>query len=87
MRKGKLKCGFEYEIDESVLDNMELLDVIVEVDENPTGISKLVRMLLSDDQRKQLYDHLRTEKGNVPVMAVSEAITEILSGAGAEGKN
>lgn len=87
MRKGKLKCGFEYEIDESALDNMELLDVIVEVDENPTAVSKLVRMILPDDQRKRLYDHLRTEKGNVPVMAVSEAITEILSGAGAEGKN
>lgn len=87
MIKGKLKSGFEYEIEESVLDNMELLDVIVEVDDNPAAVSKLVRMILPEEQRKQLYDHLRTEKGNVPIMAVSEAITEIISGAGAEGKN
>lgn len=79
MNKGKLKCGFEYEIDEEVLDNMELLDAIADADENPINMSKVVRMLLGDEQRKKLYDWLRTEKGNVPIVAVSNAVVEIFA--------
>ncbi len=86
MIQGKLKSGFEYRIEESALDNMELLDLIVEVDENTLAISKVIKMLLGDEQRNKLYDHLRTEKGNVPVMAVSEAVVEILKSSN-QGKN
>lgn len=86
MIQGKLKSGFEYRIEESALDNMELLDLIVEVDKNPLAISKVVKMLLGEEQRNNLYDHLRTEKGNVPVMAVSEAVAEIFQSSN-RGKN
>lgn len=51
MIQGKLKSGFEYKIEESTLDNMELLDIIVEVDQNPLAISKVVKMLLGEEQR------------------------------------
>lgn len=82
MIKGTLKSGFEYQIEESTLDNMELLDAIAEVEENPMGISKVVKMLLGEDQRRKLYDHLRTDRGNVPVAAVSDAVAEIFQGSG-----
>lgn len=78
---GKLKSGFEYKIEEHRLDNMELLDVIAEVDSDPTKLPKLLNLLMDEDQRKSLYDHLRTEKGNVPVLAVSEAVAEIFKGS------
>lgn len=86
MIQGKLKSGFEYKIEESALNNMELLDLIVEVDQNPLAISKVVKMLLGEEQRNNLYDHLRTEKGNVPVVAVSEAVAEIFQSSN-QGKN
>ena len=87
MIKGKLNSGFEYEIAEESLDNMELLDAIVDADESPLAVTKVVRLLLGDDQRRKLYDHLRTEKGNVPVAAVSEAVAEIFRASGQEVKN
>lgn len=87
MIRGKLESGFEYEIAEEVRDNMELLDAIVEAEENPLAVSKVVQLLLGNEQRKQLYDHLRTEKGNVPIMAVSRAVAEIFRGSGQEVKN
>lgn len=87
MIQGKTKTGFEYQIDEKVLDNMELLDAIVEADSNPLAISKVTKMLLGDDQRKKLYDHLRTESGNVPILSVSEAVAEIFRNSGQLGKN
>ena len=79
MIEGKLKCGFDYAIEEEALDNMELLDAIADADTNPINISKVVRMLLGDEQRKKLYDCLRTEKGNVPITEVSNAVAEIFA--------
>lgn len=83
MIEGKLKSGFAYKIEDHVLDNMELLDAIAEVDQNPMVLSKVLKMLLGTEQRKELYDHLRDPKnGNVPIVAVSDAVAEIFSGSG-----
>ncbi len=87
MIRGKLESGFEYEVAEEVRDNMELLDAIVEADENPLAVSKVVKLLLGENQRRRLYDHLRTDKGNVPIMAVSNAVAEIFRGSGQAVKN
>ena len=87
MIRGKLESGFEYEVAEEVRDNMELLDAIVEADENPLAISKVVKLLLGENQRRKLYDHLRTDKGNVPILAVSNAVAEIFRGSGQAVKN
>ena len=86
MIQGKLASGFEYEIASDLLDNMELVDAIVEADENPLAVSRVVKLLLGEDQRRKLYDHLRTEKGNVPMLAVSEAVAEIFRGSGQQAK-
>ena len=85
--RGKLESGFEYEVAEEVRDNMELLDAIVEAEENPLAVSKVVKLLLGEDQRRSLYNHLRTEKGNVPILAVSNAVAEIFRGSGQAVKN
>lgn len=83
MIEGKLKSGFEYKIEDHVLDNMELLDEVSEVDENPLVLSKVLKMLLGTEQRKKLYDHLRDpQNGNVSIVAVSKAVAEIFSGSG-----
>ena len=86
MINGKTTSGFEYTINPAVLDDMELLDTIVEIDTNPLALSKVLKMVLGDEQRKALYDHLRTEDGRVPVMAVSAAISEIFNSS-SQGKN
>lgn len=87
MLNGKTKSGFEFSVDPNVLDNMELLDAVAEIDTNPLAVSKVINMVLGAEQRKALYDHLRTEDGRVPVKAVSDAITDIFSSCGQQGKN
>lgn len=86
MIKGKTKSGFEFQLEEHVLDNMELLDAIVEADENPAMIPKIVNMVLGKEGKKRLYDHLRTGKGNVPIMSVAAEVAEIFS-YNQQGKN
>lgn len=87
MIRGKLESGFEYEVADEIRDNMELLDAVVESEDNPLAVSKVVKLLLGEDQRRRLYDHLRTDEGNVPIMAVGNAVAEIFRGSGQEVKN
>ena len=88
MKKGKTESGFKYEIDEKVLDDMELIDAMAASQgDDPTQISTVVVKIFGVDQRKKLYDHVRTEDGRVPVTEVANIITEIIESLGDDGKN
>lgn len=88
MLKGTTKTGFYYEIPDNVFDNMELVDTIAEATEDdPVAISRLVKLTLGVEQRKKLYDHLRTEDGRVPTEKVFETVGEIFAAFGQQEKN
>ena len=80
--KGKTSTGFEFDIEDERLDDMELVDIMAEIDENPLLMPKLCKMLLGEEQKKRLYDHLRSEDGGVPIEATTNAIQEIFSSPG-----
>lgn len=53
MKKVRLESGLNLSINDGVMDNMELLDDLVEVDEgNAFAISRIVRRVLDDENRK-----------------------------------
>lgn len=88
MKKGKTESGFKFEIDEKVLDDMELIDAMAASQgEDPTQISTVVVKIFGAEQRKRLYDHVRTEDGRVPINEVANIITEIINSLGDDGKN
>ena len=87
MVKGTTKTGFEFEFDELRLDDMEFVELAAAVDENVTLLPKLLNMVLGEEQKKRLYDHLRTEDGRVPTQAVADAMEEIFAAAGDQSKN
>ena len=79
MITAKTKSGFEIVLEESSLDNMELVDTLDEMNEgNPLAISRLVPLLLGKEGKKKLYDHLRTPEGRVPSTAVEREIIELM---------
>lgn len=87
MIEGRTKSGFAYAIDDDNVDQ-EFLDALSEAEDgDPLKVSKALRLLLGDEQRKKLYDHLRNDKGKVPIKNVMEAFTEILANDGAASKN
>lgn len=45
MIQGKTSAGFDFALDEKVLDNMELLDAIAESEENPLALSRVCLLL------------------------------------------
>lgn len=87
MITAKTESGFSIELEESALDNMEVLDALSDLDEgNPLAMSRLVVKLLGKDGKKRLYDHLRTEDDRVPASAVESAIMELFQSIN-DGKN
>ena len=54
MITAKTESGFSIELEESALDNMEVLDALSDLDEgNPLAMSRLVVKLLGKDGKKR----------------------------------
>lgn len=77
MKKMTTSTGFTFKTDADALDNIELLDAIGELEKNPLAITRVVTLLLGEEQKNALYDHVRNEKGRVPAEALSKEIAEI----------
>ena len=87
MKKIRLDNGLDLEIQDSVMNNMELLDDLVELDDgNGYAISRITKRILSKEEKKKLYDHLRVD-GVTPVDKVVECLKEIFDKLGDKGKN
>ena len=92
MIKGKTSTGFEYEYDETRLDDMRFVDVLaVVVDpeappfEKIAGASQLLTMLLGADMKKALYEHIgKNHEGRVPRAELEQALSEIMQAKDAE---
>lgn len=84
--KGKTPHGFKFEIDSDVIRDMEIIDALAELDTNPLSISFASRKILGADQRKKLYDAIRTEDGRVPEDIFAEEFTFIIQAIGSAGE-
>ena len=88
MKKIMLTNGLELEVNEKSLNNMELLDALEEMTEgNELAISKVVKLMLGNENRKKLYDFIRDKDGRVPLEEVDKCLTEIMNLLGEQGKN
>lgn len=62
--------GFECEINENVLDDIEILEMIEAIDDGRISmIRKVLGRILKDDAAR-LEEHVRTEDGRIPVTAL-----------------
>lgn len=87
MIEGKTKSGFEFEIEEEVFDDYELLETLAEADNGDNmAIFKAIDLILSKDQKDRLKEHVRNEKGRVPASAMVVELMDIME-ASNSGKN
>lgn len=82
-----LECGAKLHINRANLDNIELMDELVAVDEgDPTAVSRILRLILTEEDRKALYDAVR-EDGRVPTSKIIVALKDMFDKIGEQGKN
>ena len=84
---GKTQSGFEFEIEEEILDDYDFLEVLSKIDEGETTLAlKMVDMLLGEEQKEKLKDHVRSESGRVSARKLIAEVMEIFSATN-KGKN
>ena len=75
----KTTSGFECEIDEDTINDMELLEDLLEIDSGNTALfPRALGKLLPKGEKKKLYDHVRTDSGRVPIDAVGDELADII---------
>lgn len=85
--KGTTSSGFEYNLDETALDDYELLEDLCELDNGNTArIISALNRLLGTEQKDRLKEHLREENGRVPASKMMIEMGEIFNSVKA-GKN
>lgn len=77
MLKGKTSTGFKFEIAESTLDNYELVEALGDIDTNPLAVTKVVNLLLGEEQKDRLKEHVRNEQGVVTSTVLMKEIEDI----------
>ena len=83
MKTVTTSTGFEIDIDEARLNNMELFDAVAELQGgNKLALSRVLALLLGDD-KSRLYDHVRKD-GRVPVEDVDREVAELFEALGAK---
>lgn len=85
MITGKTKSGFEFQVDENALDNMELVDAIADIgdDPDPVEVSHVIKLLFSKEEKRRLYDHVRDKSTNrVPLKKLGDEIADIFESLG-----
>ena len=78
MLKGKTKTGFEYEFDENLFKDYELVELLAEVDDNPLVLPQIFKKLIGD-RVKDLKDHVRDENGVVDIEKMVIEFEDIIS--------
>ncbi len=87
MVRGITESGFEYELEDGVLDDYELLETLCAIDKGDySNITTMVDTLLGTKQREALKAHLRAETGRVSAKAVLKEVMEIFRNT-KQGKN
>lgn len=73
--------GFQCEIDTEVMDDMEILDLLLEMEDNPKNsliyYNKIMKKMMDEETKNRLYDHLREENGRVPASKFATEFNEI----------
>lgn len=87
MIKGKTKSGFEFEIDETIADDMEFMEGLADAMDDAIKFPKVIAQLLGDEQKARLYNHVKGDGKRVSVQKTVEEFTEIMTIAGEELKN
>lgn len=75
------QSGFELDLDESRLNDMEMFDSIVALEDgDTTQIPRILNRLLGAGTKKELYNHCRLEDGRVPIETVYGELKSIFDG-------
>lgn len=84
MINGRTASGFDFSIDETKLDSIDLLEAFHDLNKGDgTAIIEIERILLGEEQNNRLKNHIRQlNDGRCTVTAYTTELTAILTAMG-----
>ena len=87
MLRGKTESGFEFELDDNVLDDWKLVKYLRNVDKGDTQyIVDVAERLLGEEQCEKLENFIEEQYGKATATLMTKEVASILE-ATKEGKN
>lgn len=83
-KKIETASGFKCTADDSVLDDMRLVDLIADMEKRPYIIGQLIEKLIGQANKEKLYAHHETKDGRVPVSTMEKEVAEIMEQLGGD---
>ena len=77
--KGKTKTGFEFELDNELIDDYEVLEMYEDIKETGLGVRKLLTRLIGEDGYKRLKEHCRKKDGTISAKRIGHEMNDIMS--------
>lgn len=78
MIKGTTKTGFNYEINQKMLENYELVEKLGKLEKNPLILPEILEMILGE-QVPLLKEHVRDKDGIVNITDINNEIADIFA--------
>lgn len=79
MIKGITQSGFNYEIEESIVDDYEILEMLETLDDDTLSLVRIVKRMLGKEQTERLKEHIRTEEGFVSTVEMTDELVDIFT--------
>ena len=77
--KGKTKTGFEFELDNELIDDYEVLEMYEDIKETGLGVRKLLTRLIGEDGYNRLKEHCRKKDGTISAKRIGHEMNDIMS--------
>ncbi len=78
MLKGTTKHGFEFKIKEQALDDWEIMEIFDALEENPQKMVSLLKLILGEEQYKQLKEHLLKSHKKIKIDMMADEFNSIM---------
>lgn len=77
----KTSSGFEYNIEPERFNDMRIIDAYVKISKNDKDVIPLITLadlILGEDGKKALYEHIALPDGRIPADAFGRELGEII---------
>lgn len=81
MKHIKTSSGFELETEESVFDDYEVFEALLQLEKKDATVIPFILERILGADKTRLIEHLRNEKGITPITAMVAEIKEIVAEA------
>lgn len=81
MKHIKTSSGFAFEAEETVFDDYEVFEALLKMEKKDASVLPFILDRILGENKQRLMEHLRNDRGVVPITAMVAEVKEIIAEA------